>query len=175
MHTSDVLREFVNMPLQSNGVNIEGLGCHDGKLYFGFRAPNLLGKCLVVETDAEKFFSAERPVCKIHQIDLGPHAGIRDLAPCRDGFLIVTGNAGSEASPKFPTPLHFDGDLKFTLFRWNPASDTVEKIGLLPATKGKAEGLLVLEETDSSISLLVLFDGPYNGGPKLYHITKPAG
>lgn len=172
LHRSELLKGYVNRPLQRNGVNIEGLACKNGKLFFGFRAPNLNGKALVVETEAEAFFQTDSPTCVVHQLAVGSGQGIRDLIACRDGFLLVTGNAGSEGSSKFLDPENFDGDATFTLHFWKGGDAPVQKIGVLPDTEGKAEGLLVLKDTEEGLTLLVLFDGAHNGGAKTYRLTK---
>jgi hypothetical protein len=167
----------VGQPLQRNGLNLEGLAFKDGRLFIGCRGPNLGGKTPILETDAAALFNSPQSAWaapKVHLLPLGNGQGVRDIAPLKEGFLIVAGCAGSEGSSEFRVPEFYDGDLAFTFFVWKPgATPEVEKVGQIPILKGKAEGLLVVEETDEHIKVLVLYDGSYNGAPHLFKLTRP--
>jgi hypothetical protein len=170
------VRAFFGKPLQRKGTNIEGLACKDGKLYVGFRSPNLDGKAAILETDAEKLFNGKVLVSQMHLLPVAPGRGIRELVACRDGFLFIAGDAGSESSSAFPDPVDFTGDKAFTLHFWDPKSPdaAVQQVGVAPESGGKAEALLILDESDTEIHALVLYDGAGKGGAKHIVLTKPA-
>lgn len=167
----------INKPLQKNGLNMEGLAWKAEQLWIGCRAPNLDGAAAIFSISAEAIFTQpveSWPKAKFHKVPLGRGIGVRDLAPLTDGFLILAGQSGSEASSEFPIPLNYDGDKAFTLFHWNPETPNgLQRIGNLPVLKGKAESMMVLDETDTSISIMVLYDGAYNGAPRAFTLTKP--
>ena len=159
-------------PLQRRGVNIEGLAARQGRLYIGFRGPNLGGDAFVMEIRADDVFSGTpRPPTKLHRLRLGEGLGIRELVATRSGFLIIAGNAGSEPSEEYAQSEDYDKDREFSLFRWDGKDPAVQKIGTLPKTSGQAEAMAVLEETKDSVTVLILFDGPKGGRPTVYRIS----
>jgi hypothetical protein len=165
----------LDRPLQSNGLNIEGLAYARGQLYFALRGPNLKGNGHIIETDAEALFRGGDITCVVHTLSLGEGRGLRDLVACRDGFLLVSGNASAEGTKNFPVSEAREPDARFQLGWWRPAlGSTVEWIGAIPHAEGKAEALLVLEETDTHIDLLCLFDGALDGGAMAYRLRRPA-
>jgi hypothetical protein len=167
-----VLGPHFGRPLQRRGVNIEGLAARGGQLYVGFRAPNLGGEALVMEIRADDVFRGKpRPVYKLHRLRLGKGLGIRELVTTRSAFLLIAGNAGSEPSEEYPQSEDYDKKRDFFLFRWDGHDPAVQKIGTLPKTDGQAEAMAVLEETNSSVTVLILFDGPKGGRPTVYRIS----
>ena len=165
----------VGQPLQRNGLNIEGLAYAQGRLYFGLRGPNVDGTGYVIETGAEALFSGAAVECVMHRLPLGAGRGVRDLAACRDGFLLIAGNASAEASKAFPVSEARQPDTRFQLGWWRPGTTpSVEWIGDLDSGEGKAEALLILEDTGAHIDLLCLFDGAPEGGAKAYRLSRPA-
>ena len=171
------LRDSLNKPLQQNGLNFEGLAFRDGKLWIGCRAPSLQGHTPILEVAADPLFdepAASWPQPKVHMLPLGEGIGVRDMTPVRDGILLLVGQSGSEPSRDFPKTVNYDGDKAFPLLLWRmDGSNTLERIGNLPLLKGKAEGLLVLRETATDITILVLYDGAFNGAPRMFTLTKP--
>ena len=114
------------------------------------------------------------PNGRLHRLRVGAGQGIREIAALKNGFLVLTGNACSEASKNFPTTMAPAGDQMFRFFFWNPGgSPSLAFVGDLPSPSAKAEGLLVLEEAADHIDVLVIFDGARGGGPKVYRLTKP--
>jgi hypothetical protein len=171
LRADPVLGPHFAQPLQRRGVNIEGLAARHGQLYVGFRSPNLQGEALVMEIRADDVFSgAPRPTYTLHRLRLGPGLGTRDLVTARSGFLLIASNAGSEPSTEYPDPQDYDKNREFFLFHWDGRSTAAHKIGPLPKTSGQAEALAILEETPSSVTVLVLFDGPDGGRPTVYRI-----
>jgi len=167
-----VLGNHFGQPLQQKGVNIEGLAVRKGQLFVGFRNPNLDGFAFVMEIRADDVFEGRtQPRYVLHRLQLGPGLGIRDIVAARSGFLIIAGNAGSEPSKKYGAAEDYEKDRDFFLFRWDGKGTDVHRIGALPKTDGKAEAMAILEETEKSVTVLVLFDGPNRGRPTVYRIS----
>ena len=172
LRADPVLGPHFAQPLQRRGVNIEGLAARHGRLYVGFRSPNLQGDALVMEIRADDVFSgASRPAYTLHRLRLGPGLGIRDLVVAGSGFLLIAGNAGSEPSQEYPKSQDYDKEREFFLFQWDGKGSEVHQIGALPKTGGQAEALTILEQTPDSVTVLVLFDGPEGGRPTVYRIS----
>ena len=160
VQTNPVLGRSVGQSLQTNGFNIEGLAHKDGKLWFGVRAPNEGGDAFVIEAAPASLFNGA-PQATLHRLKLGAGLGIREIAALRDGFLILSGAASSDAG----------GDDSFALWQWRPGGGG-RIIGQVPNPSGKAEGLYILEETADHVDVLVIFDGVAGGGPKAYRVGK---
>ena len=73
--------------LQNNGINIEGLAYHSGKLYIGFRAPLIRGNAQVLSVRLNDFSLSS---AKLHSIDLN-RKGIRSLEFFDSKLYGVTG------------------------------------------------------------------------------------
>lgn len=174
LEQSAAFREYTKKPLQLNGFNIEGLTCKAGSLYFGVRGPNVQGNTFVIETTSASLFGGGLPACTLHSLPVGETRGIRELVAVRDGFLVLTGNASAEATKKFPTSQARMSDKVFDLFLWQPGREPAfSTIGVLPRPAGKAEALLVLEDSPGYVDLLVIFDGAPGGAPQPYRLTRP--
>jgi len=171
LRSDPVLGKYFQMPLQQNGVNIEGLAVRDGRLFVGFRNPNLGGIAFVMEIAATDVFgSPARPQHVLHELRLGEGLGIREIVATKNGFLIIAGNAGSEPSEKYTESENYDEDREFSLVLWDGKGSKVHRIGVIPDTPGKAEAMTILEESASEITVLILFDGPRGGQPTVYRI-----
>lgn len=171
LERSPIFRDHVGEPLQRNGMNFEGLAHARGKLWFGTRGPNLRGIAHIVEVEPESLFSDGIPRAKAHALNLGEGRGIRALASVDGGFLVVAGNSAAEATPQIPVSFAKRPDATFELFHWQPAGEA-KLIGEMPEAPGKAEALLVLEETPDRIDVLVLYDSAPGGGPRTLRIHK---
>jgi len=164
---------FVRRPLQQNGLNIEGLTTSNGRLYFGLRAPNIDGRGFIIDVDPAAVFDDKNDKPHVHSVDLGTGRGIREIAAIHDGFLIITGNASAEASKKFPETQAPGPDDRFEALHWNPADGSrTTRLGELPRNGGKAEGILLLEQTTHTIELLVIFDSLPGGAPLTLRLTR---
>jgi hypothetical protein len=166
-----LLRQYFLKPLQHRGVNIEGLAVKNGKLYIGFRSPNLSGHAYVLEIEAEHVFapSSQRDY-KLHELAIGQGYGIREIVAARSCFLIIAGNSGSEPSQKYPEAQNYDEDRGFVMFSWDGRGREVHRIGRIPRAAGKAEAMTVLDESSEQIEVLILFDGAQGGAPSVYRI-----
>ncbi|OHB64421.1 MAG: hypothetical protein A2Y76_05565 [Planctomycetes bacterium RBG_13_60_9] len=166
-----VLREYFGKPLQRKGVNIEGLAARAGRLYVGFRSPNLDGEAFVMEVRADSIFQGgSRLDYTLHRLKLGKGLGIREMVAAKSGFLIMAGNAGSEPSEEYAVSEDYQEGRAFSLFRWDGKGSAVHSIGILPKTAGQAEAMMILEEKTDEMTVLVLFDGPNGGRPSVYRI-----
>ncbi|MHC4266010.1 MAG: DUF3616 domain-containing protein, partial [Planctomycetota bacterium] len=180
IESEPVLKPNYKKILQRKGVNIEGLASKDDQLFFGFRSPNIEGRAFVIEIEPEELFGEkEGKSYKLHSLELGDSLGIREIAAVKKGFLIIAGNAGSE-----PGDNEEEADTQtvvqdwergrgFNLFFWDGGTG-VQNIGEIPRDNEgyKAEGMMVLEENDSAIDLLIVFDGPGGGSPTIYRVFK---
>jgi hypothetical protein len=177
-----ILRPYYKRILQEHGVNIEGLASKDKVLFFGLRSPNIDGKAFVVEIEPEVLFDEkEEKAYKLHSLELGDGLGIREIVSIEQGFLMIAGNAGSEPGDNEETDVKtevqdWEPELGFYLFFWDGRT-YVQNIGEIPRDKKeyKAEGMVVLEESEAKVEVLVVFDGPTGGSPTIYRIFKRRG
>ena len=172
LQADPTLGEHFGRPLQQRGINIEGLAARDGRLFVGFRSPNLDGDAFVMEVAADEVFEAgPEPEYTLHRLHVGEGLGIREIVAAREGFLLIAGNAGSEPSATFTAAQDYDEDRDFFLYRWDGAGRDVVRIGPIPDPPGKAEAMALLEETPDYVLVLILFDGPARGRPSVYRIS----
>ena len=162
-----VLKIFTQIPSKENGIDIEGIAVDGNQLYLGFRGPVLrLNYVPVVVTKFDKPSDYE-----IHYVNLEGN-GIRDLTKVKDGFLIVAGPVG-------------DGFGPYQLYFWDgsdgipgkdkPKEAQITLLGEIPSPKGaKAEGITVMEETNSVYKVIIVYDGLPNGAATLFQVIKPA-
>ena len=155
---------FYDKPLGANGVNIEGIAVQDGRMHLGFRGPSVDGRGFILSVDADAVFGKGKLRAAVHALPLGETTGIRDLAAVRDGVLILTGPVNDQ--PVTPA-----------VFLWNENTGALKKLGALAIPeqyrKHKAETLLVLrDEKREPYRVLVMFDGPANGGPTEYEVPR---
>ena len=166
LEKTPLLEPYVRKPLQQNGLNIEGLTCAKGRLYFGLRAPNQDGHGLVIELSPRDLFNGEPKELEVHEIAIPKGRGIREIAAVRDGFVLLTGNASAEASKKIPFSMAAGPDVHFDVLFWDGGDSTkTTRIGSLPQNGGKAEALLVLNDSADAVDMLVIFDGLTGGAP----------
>ncbi|MFO1060012.1 MAG: DUF3616 domain-containing protein [Dongiaceae bacterium] len=159
------LRPYAEQPLDENGVTIEGLAAHDGRLLFGFRGPSLDGRAAVLSVSATGLFAGGDADPSLRLLPLGAGRGVRDIAAYGGGFLVLAG----------PTA---DGGGTYSVFAWDGTGESVRKLGNLPAfdddgTQLKAEALLPLDAQGSQLRVLVLFDGGKEGAPQACLIDRP--
>ncbi len=167
-----VLGAHFQMPLQQNGLNIEGLAVRDGRLFVGFRNPNIGGYAFVLEIAAEDVFANKpQPMYTLHKLRLGEGLGIREIVAAETGFLIIAGNAGSEPSEKFTEAENYEKDREFSLVFWDGKGSDTYRIGTIPNTPGKAEAMTILDQSPDHVTVLILFDGPKQGQPSVYRIS----
>jgi hypothetical protein len=173
LRADPVLGEHFGKPLQQKGINIEGLAACNGQLFVGFRNPNLGGCAFVMEIRADDVFGGKtRPPYTLHKLRLGEGLGIREIVAAKSCFLMIAGNAGSEPSKKYGESEDYEKDRGFFLFSWDGKGTDVHNIGALQKVKGKPEAMAILEETNDSVTVLILSDGPNRGRPTVYRISR---
>lgn len=174
-----VLGKYYGKVLQQRGINIEGMAARDGKLFIGLRAPNINGNAHIIEIDPDELFKTKiDKIYKLHAIPLGKASGIREMVAIKSGFLIADGNSGSEAgNSENPDTINnikdYNQDRGYYLYFWD-GKKVVEKIAeiLRAKDKYKVEAMTVLGETDQTVQLLILYDGPKGGKPTVCQIRK---
>ena len=165
IHDSADIGKFFNVLLADNGANIEGIAVKDGRMYLGFRGPSTDSNAFILSVDAAKVFTKKDPVgAKVAKVKLGPNAGIRDLAAVEGGVLILSGPVNDQAVVP-------------SIFFWNDQSGDLKTLGELEIPEklkaDKAETLLILrDEKGKPYHVLIMFDGPANGGPTEYHVPR---
>ena len=161
LRASESIGPHAEKPLGENGVNIEGLALDGDRIFFGLRGPVLEGRAFILSTAIEGLFGLKPLDARTHALSLGEDTGIRDLARADDGLLVLAGALNEQRI----TP---------SVFRWNPASGALKKLGDLAGTPpgAKAETLLLLEQTPQHYRVLVMYDGPDNGQPMEYRLPR---
>lgn len=164
-----VLKTFSQIPSKENGIDIEGIAVVDNWIYAGFRGPVFRNNYVPV---LKLKFDDPENTASLLWVNFGG-GGIRDMAKVEDGFLIISGPVGDGAGPY--SVHYWDGrDMIPGKEREQAEIGKVIKFGeIKPPEGGKAEGILVLEETDSSsYKFMVIFDGVKNGSPGLFKFSK---
>jgi Protein of unknown function (DUF3616) len=158
---------FTNDLTSANGLNIEGMVVSGGKLFAGLRAPTLDSRAFVVTIDTDKLFDPAAQIAEsdvsIISLPLGPGRGVRDLAALSSGQLLVLSGPAQE-----------NDQLPFEIYVFNPLDGVCTLLGTLSelteAPAAKAEAIAVLSQQKNIITVLVMFDGLRNGGPREYRL-----
>jgi hypothetical protein len=175
LQKNPVLSRYFLLPLQRNGLNVEGLAVRDGQLFIGFRGPHVDGKALVLQANADGVFDGAPLQTRLFHVDLGEGYGIRDIMAHGQDFLLIAGNAGVEPNERFPTSEYYEKSRPYWIVRWNAATGQTTRLAKLDEPPGKAEALMLLEETPNALKVVVLFDGPKEGKPTCYRVPKKPG
>ncbi len=165
VESDEVLRDSLGKATNQGGLDIEGIAKRGEFLWFGLRAPNVAGQACVIQVGARELFTDEsRAAHRRHLLALGEGFGIRDITATQDGFLLIAGPSGTDESAE-----------GFSLYFWAGPDGSLIRVGDIPVQNtGKAEALLVLDETVLEISVLVFFDGAPDGAPLELKLIKPA-
>ena len=165
---NSTLSPFFELPSKENGIDIEGLAAHGGNLYLGFRSPVFRGGFVpVLRSDTRDTSDSQLYFLPL----LG--RGIRSLCRVSDGFLLIAGPSG-EGHEGFRL-YHWDGLDCLPGARAEGQSEmgTVTLLGNIPSPAPmKAEGLEVLNETEDTYEILVVYDGVKNGRPSTFKVNK---
>lgn len=161
------LGPFRDKSLEDGGITLEGVAIRDGRLLAGFRGPSIKNKGAVILSVALGHFFDRKPAdAKVHYLDLGKGHGVRDLAPYRDGVLILAGPVG-------------DVDGTYSVFWWKGSGKRVKLLKDLPAYRSdkdkqwKPEALLPLDRNRKGLRVLLMLDGADDGGPRTARIPRP--
>jgi hypothetical protein len=162
------LKDFADRRLDENGVTIEGVAVREGRLFAGFRGPVLPeGKAVILSVSLEALFEGAAPDPQLYRVDLGHGRGVRDLARCESGLLVLAGPSGGEEG-------------NYSVFFWDASGEDVKRLGRLPEVRSKdgkqqfkAEAILPLDQDEGKLRILVFFDGAEEGGPREYFVDAP--
>jgi hypothetical protein len=163
-----VLKTFRKVPSKENGVDIEGVATHGGRVYAGFRGPVLRGNHTPV-----LMFTFSNPVVssELLFVDLSGR-GVRDLVRAGGGFLVLAGPVGD--GPGSYQLYFWDGRDCLPGHRSGGTPGQTQLLCEIPAPgDAKAEGVTLLKETDSAYELLIVYDGLKDGGPTRFRLSKP--
>lgn len=160
------LKDFLNVPNHKNGVDIEGIAVKDKNLYFGFRTPILQDTYSPVIV--AKFKDLDRQdKYQLRHVNLGGNS-IRDMVAVDQGFLILVDTTAEDGNHY---QIYFwDGRDELNQDLNPPSTKFLTKIPA--AEKTRAEGIAMLKETDTSYSVLVVYDGVAKGNPTVFEINK---
>ena len=150
LRADPLLRRFYEIPAKENGIDIEGMAYHDGRLHLGFRGPVLRDNFVpVMRVD---FDHPKRYDLRFIRLD---GQGIRDMVALEHGFLLLSGAVN-------------DGSAPFRLWWWDgsdqiPGKDTmIAPVILLDevSTPGgaKAEGIALIAEDGGQIDVVVVYE-----------------
>ncbi len=145
------LGPFTQIASKENGVDIEGIAMHQGRLFVGFRGPVLrhgLVPVMMLDYGHPKRY-------ELRFVDLNGQ-GIRDMVSLGDALLLLTGPVGSAPG-------------SYRLWLWDgrdqmPGSDACIRaaaylgdVAVPPG--GRAEGLALLEAQGDHVELMLVIDG----------------
>jgi len=152
----------------AKGLNIEGIAVTTGQLWVGLRAPSIAGNAFLIGATIDDLYAPghgpSQAVPMVMRLPVGPDIGVRDLTTLHDGRLLVLAGPVQEQN----TP--------FSLWLVDPRSNSGPRLlGNLEDvndgdTRVKAEGITVLDDEANGLTVLVIFDGLKNGGPREYRI-----
>jgi hypothetical protein len=141
------LAPFIDLPGKENGLDIEGLVVHDGRLWLGLRGPLVDSIAIVVELPFEVDGQLDLGRAERHFLQLDG-LGVRDLTRRGDKILVLAGPVSATPGP-------------FRLYAWTPRhAETIQQPRLVhqwpdgsDAPEGiccKDDGLLVVYDVGSS-------------------------
>lgn len=182
---SQELAPYLDVPLQSNGLNIEGAAVANKRLYIGLRAPYSaqdpnLGYIVSLESKAAARGKVRTP--KVHELGFETAGqGIRALEPWGQGLLVLTGNSGPGSGKKSqacPKPERAYKGHPATLYFWDGKQPKLQTLARFapPDPDWKAEGIMLDPERkqgSSDLDVIIFFDGPENGAPHRYSVLRP--
>lgn len=151
-------------PLDAGGLTIEGLAVAGPHLTLGFRGPVASGNAYLAHLPLAALFGKAPMTSRIEPLAMGRDSdgqprGIRDLAAVDDGLIGIAGPVLDPADSNRPVR---QGD--YALFHVGRAGTL--RSAALPAgpPSVKPEGLALLRRDGMRLRVLLLHDGPANGG-----------
>ena len=166
-------------PLADNGLTIEGLAVTGTTLHIGLRAPVLPDggtiagtKAVILSAPLASIFgpppSADASTITLLDLksDTGQARGIRDLVVYKGDLMMIAGPVLDPADGAVKT-----GDYAIYRFSDGKTTKLVDLQG--QGDKIKPEAMLPLDEKDRMMRLLILFDGPEEGGGRTVTFKMP--
>lgn len=146
------LAPHLDQRLDENGLTLEGLAVQNDQLFVGLRGPCWEEGAGIFCLPLSSVFEGGRQPGHLERLPLGAGQGIRDLAPYKNGLLVLCGPNGRESGP-------------YSVGWWH-AGSWHQGISL-PPCQGHPEAIMPLEDA----RLLVLSDSAPNGAP--FEIVLP--
>ncbi len=167
------LASTFDISLDANGLTIEGVAVHDGRLYAGMRGPVLAnGDAVILSVPLVVLFDGQHGAPQPHFLPLGRDTrhnarGVRDLVAFEHGFLVLAG-------PVNDPPNGEVNDSDYAVFWWDRTAPP-KPLGDLKSfgRMVKPEALVPLDQRGNTLGVLLLFDGPDEGGPQPVEIARP--
>lgn len=164
-----------DVPLDENGLTIEGLAVSGHTLCLGFRGPSVSSTAVALDIPLSALFDGQpgKGVAQLLTLGLDTSKkarGIRDLSRVAGGYV---GIAGPVTDPADKSYVILRGD--YALFWWDghaaPVLRDLDGFGI--ATK--PEAIVPLSLARGKLRALLLFDGPLRGKPTVVEIDFSAG
>jgi Protein of unknown function (DUF3616) len=160
-----------DLPLNKNGLTIEGLAVRDKILTLGFRGPSASGASIVLGIPLSALFQAKPGQGASMTLPLGTDTsgkarGIRDLSVAGGGFVGIAGPVTDPADESYSIRR---GD--YALFWWDGRSAPVLRDLDGYDVQAKPEAIMPLRMDGHKLSVLLLFDGPLNGMPTAVDVS----
>jgi hypothetical protein len=163
------LKSSFDRALENNGLAIEGVAVRDGKMYSGMRGPLLDGNhAAILSVPLAALFDGQKGDAHLDPVDLEGR-GIRDLVAFETGFLVLAGPVNDPPDP---------GEIKggdYLVYWWD-GNTRVTRLNHPPLAFGnkiKPEALLPIDRRDNKLRVLLFFDGPDEGAPRMVEIDQP--
>ena len=165
LEQDEILNQYVGVPHDDNGIDIEGVAVQNERLYFGFRTPILQDSYVPVIVVRFKDLNRTDKY-ELRHVNLGGNS-IRDLVAVEKGFLILADDQENDSRD-------------FQVYFWDGSNnlskvnrESTKFLSKIPTKKNtKAEGLTILKETNSKYRILVVYDGVKEGDPTILEIAK---
>lgn len=156
------------------GVNIEGLAARDGFLHFGFRGPARHGMAPVLTVGARALFERERAKVDVTFLKVGKGRGIRDLAPVKEGILVLAGPDDDKSNEKVGWTVGlWDGVPRKKARYRKLAKLSLKSVELRKCDDElKPEAIAILKDTPDTLDLVIMSDGMCDGGPLKFSIAR---
>ncbi|MBY0320692.1 MAG: DUF3616 domain-containing protein [Reyranella sp.] len=155
-----------NPQSKGNGVTIEGIAILGGRIYAGFRGPSLPG-APILSVPLDSLFGSGSGGARLDVVKLDEGRGVRDLAPYKDGLLVLAGPVGSAKD-------------RYDVYWWDTSSPDMKHLGDITnqaqaAEQSKPEGILPLDVSSGRLRLLIVSDGKdaKDGAPRTVVVNAP--
>ena len=162
------LLPFFNGKLQDRGLTIEGVSVRAGRLYAGMREPVLDdGQAAILSVSLGALFEGEAGTGHLHRLNLGKRRGVRDLVEHENSFLVLAGPTDDPENGEVN-----EGDYSVV---WWDGNGQLKRLCDLESygRKVKPEALLPLGRSGDKLRVLMFFDGPDAGAPRLVEVDHP--
>jgi hypothetical protein len=153
------LGPLTQVPLNQDGITIEGIAILNDRLYAGFRGPSSTGG-LILSASLGAFFGGKSADAVLYALALGDGRGVRDLAVHGNSILVLAGPTVGEGG-------------QFSIYSWNGSGSDAHHLKDLPKYGDglKPEALLPLDEDGAgTLRVLVILDGAEEGAPRVENV-----